>query len=307
MAVRVEMAYSYEVRARINPLTLQAYSLPWQFDGRRAYMHLCGSSIAVVEPADGFLRVDVYAADGERCWEEVLEGGWAPAVDGSGLEAYYDRAAGDPLLSCIGGRLRLLTVKLASAWYAAIVAVCQQNASFLQGWRMVYRLHAELGARFRIGDRLFVAPPEPDRVSVEALRRVGLGYRAETLAALAKFARRGIDLREARGTVKGVGPYTDGLIRLLGYGELDSHVVDRWVKGLVAEAYGVGLREAEKVWSARWRPWRGLAAYHLTIVLDAEPLRKSLERVRRGEVCPRMDYSRPSPLTMWRAFPGLSG
>ena len=307
MAVRVEAAYSYEVRAGINPLTLQAYSLPWQFDGRRAYMHLCGSSVAVVEPVDELLRVDVYAASGERCWEEVLGGGWAPAIDGSGLEAYYDRAAGDPLLSCVGGRLRLLTVKLASPWYAAIVAVCQQNASFLQGWRMVYRLHTELGVRLRIGDRLFIAPPGPERVSIEALRRAGLGYRAETLASLADLVRRGIDVREARETVKGVGPYTDGLIRLLGYGDLDALVVDRWVKGLAAEAYGVELREAERVWSARWRPWRGLAAYHLTIVLDAEPLRKSIERVRRGEVCPRMDYSRPSPLTMWRAFPRPSG
>ncbi len=302
MYARLSPVYTMELRLSYHPLTLAAYSLPWQYDGRRAYIHLCGFSVAVAETLDDTTRVTVYAAGGERCWESVLDD-WRPVVNSKGLEPYYKRASRDRLLRCIGERLWGLTLKLANPWYAAIIAVCQQNASFRQGWGMVYKLHLLLGERMMVGDRLFIAPPRPERISADSARKAGLGYRARVIEELARVVKRGEDLREKAPAVKGVGSYTEGLIRLLGYGELDAHIVDRWIEALAAQAYGTSTREARRKWIETWRPWSGLASYHLTIVFDAEPLRKSVERLLKGDLCPHLDAEKPTPLTMWRNMP----
>ncbi len=306
MAPALRPTYSYELRASVHPATLRAYALPWQFDGRRAYVHLCGRSVASLEPSAGGILVTVYAAPGERCWEGAL-GSWRPVVGCEGLGGYFELAAHDPLLSCLPARYRCLTLRLASTWYAAVVAVCQQNASFLQGWSMVYRLHELAGERLVLegpgGRRTFIAPPRPEAVTEELLRRAGLGYRARTLAELARLLASNPDAGpEELAGVKGVGPYTRGLVELLAFGNLGARIVDRWVRGLAAAAYGVDPGRAEEAWLRRWGPWAGLASYHLTVMLDAEPLSRSLERLARGEVCPREEPERPTPLTMWRTW-----
>jgi N-glycosylase/DNA lyase len=301
---RLFKVYSYTLNVNVHPATLQAYTLPWQFDGRRAYVPLCGTSIASLEQKAGEINVTVYATPSEKCWENLIDR-WKPVVDSSLLNEYYSRTIGDPLLKCVGHKLRGLSVRLSSIWSAAIVAVCQQNASFLQGWRMVFNVYKLLGRKVVLvhegAKRLYLLPPEPSQVSEEKLRLAGLGYRARTLEAIARRVAANPDIpATSLAGLKGVGSYTLGLIQLLAEAKLDATIVDRWVKGLAAHAYNVSEREAERVWLSRWRPWQGVASYHLTIVFDAEPLSRSLKRLQRGDVCPHLDTSKPTPLTLWR-------
>ncbi len=313
MSIRLYHVYTYEQKVMVNPLTLAAYALPWSFDGVYAYAWLCGLSAVAYRVKNSVLEVKVYASSHERCWEAVLDRGWRPVLDARELSRYYDRARSDPLLSCVGERLRGLTLRFLDVWQASIIAVCQQNASFIQGWKMVYNIYRMLGKTVELveGDTrvLTLIPPTPSQVNEHVLREAGLGYRAKTLANIASrlksmdYVLSPDNAYQAIRGVKGVGPYTRGLIELLALRNLSAIIIDRWIRGLVAEAYGVEIAEADKVWVNKWRPWQGLASLHLTIVFDAEPLTKSLERFRKGIKCPKLEHEKPTPLTLWHKMP----
>ncbi len=283
--------------------TFQAYSLPWMYDGSRAYMELCSGSIAVLEEHGDEITYRVYVVEGSRCWEQEVES----IPEAIGLREDYTElhrlCASDPLLSCIprsipGYRLRRLTV-----WQAILVAVCQQNASFKQGWTMLYNIYVKTGRRVRLGEHTYIATPEPGKLTLEVLREARLGYRARTVM---EIVSKGLwrldcssveDLREARG----VGDYTLNLVKLLACRDYDSLPVDRWLRALASEAYRVNPRSVENELTRRFNGWRGLAALLTTIAFDAEPLRRALERLKRGENCPGKTH--PSPLTLWRYLP----
>lgn len=290
--------------------TFMAYSFGWQFTGDKYYLELCRDSVAEIRLGGlpGRVSYTVYSRRGAGCWEKrlgVLERLALPARD---LSGYYERASRDPLLECIPARHAKLTLRLTpGVWPALVVAVCQQNASFAQGWRMVYRLHKLYGRRYLVGGHVYTSIPGPREVDAERLRHAGLGYRAEALARAAGIlARESLDeagpaeVEEALFRVKGIGPYTLGLTLLLSKAKLDAHIVDRWIAALASRAYRVPDREAHGEWARRWGRWRGIASYHLTITLDAEPLRRAIRRLEEGDKCPRRDPDKPTPLAMWR-------
>ena len=73
--------------------------------------------------------------------------------------------------------------------------------------------------------------------------------------------------------------------------------IDRWVSRIVSETYRIPLRDVEAFYIEHLGLWAGLGVYFLTIVLDAVPLRKALERIRSGRIYPEMNGL--TPLTLW--------
>lgn len=284
--------------------TISTYSFGWQFDGRRGFIELCPEAVAILSEDQGSIIVKVYASSGSSCWEEELTRlSWRLGLE-EDLGPYHSIARGDPLVGCIprsmpGHRLRAL-----SLWSSFLTAVCQQNASFRQGWRMLYKLHLVAGDRYILetpsGRLVFLSEPRPGRLDAEKLRIAGLGYRAGTIMEGLRFKVHELGCSEAERLreIRGVGDYTYNLVKLLACRDYNSLPLDRWLRKLASEAYGVSENDAGDEIKSRFREWSGLAALHATIAFDAQPLRRALERLRRGENCPGLDE--PSPITLWR-------
>lgn len=317
-SLRLSLVYEDELRPVEGyslGLTLAAYGFGWVYwGGGGGRVLLCPGAVAELSVEGGVVvRYRVYAGGGAGCWEEAVGLlGWALGAveDYSG---FHRLAAGDPLAGCMAAELRGLRLRGLGAWPALLVGVAQQNASFRQGWGMLYRLHLAAGRRLLGPGWVYVEPPAPGPGLVEAARAAGWGYRARFLGEAAARAaglglaawslERGVclsaagELEEARG----VGAYTAALIRLLGCKDYSAAPVDRWLLRLAAEAYGVEERAVPGLLRERFPGYSGLAAYAATLCCDAQPLRRALERLRRGECRPGLDE--PSPLTLWRQTP----
>ena len=294
------------------------YSMGWEFDGRRLRVHLCGAAVAELEEADGGGRlvVRVYAADGERCWEQGLEAlPWRLGLS-EDLSRFHEAARGDPLAGCIPSRMPGWRLRSPSPWGAALVAVAQQNTGFRQGWGMLYRLHLAASPRLRGPGWVFLPAPPPGPALAEAAKASGWGYRADTLRRLAAVARAEPDLLEAGPSacssglleqvwaVRGVGPYSRALVELFACRRYGSLPLDRWLKRLAAEAYGVDPAVSGAELERRFPGYAGLAALAATVCCDAVPLRKALERLRQGRCVAGLEE--PSPVTLWRHTPPLN-
>ncbi len=278
------------------------YSFGWVFDGSRGAVELCRGSIAVLEQVEDRIVYRVYAVEGERCWEEELARlSWRLGLN-EDYTVFWRMCNGDPILHCIPEKLTGYRLRSLSVWASFLVAVCQQNASFRQGWGMLYRLHANASRRLVAPEEglVYLETPQPESLNPEVLRASGLGYRSKTVmeavnARVWELDCSGLDrLRE----VRGVGEYTTALVKLLACRCYDVLPLDRWLRRIAAEAYEVEEREAEEELTRRFNGWRGLAALMTTVALDAEPLRRALERLRKGEVCP--GKTTPSPVNMWK-------
>ena len=308
---------SSESRARsINLfLTLAVYNFDFWFDGSRGVVVL-----DEVEPCVAIVSVDgeysIYCrsssascSDLERQLRKCL------GVD-EDLNDFFARAARDPLLKAFALRFRGWRLRSTSLWWALVIGVCQQNASFRQGWLMLRRIIEVYGCRARVESSEIPLPPPPELVAKNPnpLRTARVGYRASVIENVARAIASGelrfedltrTDPRKAEARLRelrGVGPYTARLALALGARVYDLPPIDRWVKAIASLAYGVDERSVESVWIARWGKWSALAVLALTIALDAEPLRKAIERVERGLLEPREDLV-PSPLNLWRWRP----
>ncbi|RLF01357.1 MAG: hypothetical protein DRJ59_06210 [Thermoprotei archaeon] len=293
-------------------LTASAYSFHWQFDGKYLYFPVIRNPLLIVRTSvkDNVVRVDLYGVTGKLSKDLVTE----HVVRTLGLDEkyyeFYNIAEGDPLLAEVARSLRGMRLRTTDLWTALIIAVCQQNASFKQGWRMLYNLFKMFGERVTVEGHGFLLTPPPSLIaksSSSELMRAGIGYRASTLLELA----RGFDdipqqspreLERSLRSFKGVGLYTARLALLLAHRFYELPPVDRWTARIVCEVYGckgVSISEAEEVLRKVWGKWSGLAVYYLTIVLDAEPLSKALDRVRKGLLKPYMSSDKLTPLTLY--------
>ena len=81
-------------------------------------------------------------------------------------------------------------MRATSLWNAMLIAICQQNASFAQGWRMLCRVYKLMGKGAKLGDVMTIIPSSPRGL----LRGAGLEYRAETSLG---------PLQQSRGSVRG--------------------------------------------------------------------------------------------------------
>ena len=280
-------------------LTAAAYSFSWVFDGSnlRIVLDREGESVVCVREQERALEVEVYSSRSDLLKDQVVE----QLVDVLGLEEdltdFYIRSTRDLILR---DPPRGLHIRKCDPWFAFLIAVSQQNASFRQGWYMLYRLVKNFGKPIPIEGRIIYIPPSPKKVlelGENALKACGYGYRTRiVLDAARRFVELDTDdLHRTLRDVKGVGPYTYGLACALAYREYNHKVIDRWVKGLYET---LGVKNVEKYYEEVWGPWKAYATWMLTIVLDAVPLSKAIERVKRGEVKPTMQGL--TPLTMWR-------
>ena len=203
-----------------------------------------------------------------------------------------------------------------SLWWALVIAVCQQNASFKQGWSMLARLVRGYGRRAELeGVGEVLLPPTYGDVlsNPSRLAASGLGYRARTVIGVAEALASGRippeeELARAETgegesilrAVKGVGSYTARLALALSLRRYELPPIDRWVRALASRAYGVEAGEVEAEWRRRWGRWGALAVLALTVALDAAPLRKALERLEAGRLLP--EPGEVGPAQLWRYY-----
>ncbi len=308
--VRLKEVYtdelSYDVQKYSPEDTMKVYSFGWMYWGEnRGLLELCTDSIAEIEwSTPGMLKVRVYSTSGKGCWEERV--GEIAGILGvnEDLASYIALAKGDPLVGGVVASMPGMRIRKTSIWYALLVGVCQQNASFRQGWNMLYRLHLNASPRLLTPNgRQYLPAPPPSKLTPEVLKASGLGYRASTVMGLVRRRVWELDcntIDEARG-VRGVGSYTLSLAAILACRQYHRLPLDRWLRRLAAEAYGVDEKRAGEELTRRFNGWRGLAAIHTTIAFDAEPLRRALERLRRGRNRP--GEREPSPVTLWKHTP----
>ncbi len=291
--------------------TGRVYSWGWVYSEPPPVLRvsLCRGSVAEVSCASGGCMVRVYSSRGSGCWEEALGRlGWRLGL-GEDYRGFHRLAVGDPLAGCLPEVLPGYRLRSPSPWEALLVGVAQQNASFRQGWGMLYRLHLRVSPRLRGPGWVFLEAPPPRRGLGEEARGAGWGYRWRTVEQLASLAARlgeeSGELVEESLSVRGVGQYTYRLARLLALRDYSSLPLDRWLRRLASEAYGVDAAAVAGELSRRFPGWEGLAALAATICLDAEPLGRALERLRRGENLPGM--REPSPVSLWRHTPPPGG
>ena len=288
---------------------LAVYNFSFWYDGRSSWVILdLRDPVVALVSTDGYVRFY-----GVSCSEDFVRKLRHVLGINEDLSGFFKLGAGDPLLGGFVREFRGWRLRSSPLWWSLVIGVCQQNASFRQGWRMLQNIVKLLGRAVRAGGREVLLPPGPEEVlaSASKLREAGVGYRVGTIVNIAKaFTQgelseallKGLSSREAEEnlvSIRGVGKYTARLALALTYRRYDLPPVDRWLRAIIAEVYGVKEKKAEEFWSMRWGEWAGLAAIAATVALDAVPLRKALERVRRGILKPAITES-PTPYTMWK-------
>ena len=291
--------------------TLCVYNFGFWFNGReaRVVLDLELPAVALVS-VDGAARI--YAPPGSDAPELEERLLFSLGLRES-LESFYAMAAADPLLSAFAREWRGWRLRSCDPWWALVTAVCQQNASFRQGWWMLAKLIALYGRMVELEDRGWVPlPPTPRDVLAEPgkLRMAGLGYRSETVLRVAEAMESGtlpsgalaaepVERAEAiLRRVKGVGSYTARLALALALRRYELPPIDRWVKALAAKAYGIEEKAVEAEWRKRWGNWSALAVIALTVALDAAPLSKAIARLESGRLLPEPGAGGPAEL--WR-------
>lgn len=293
-------------------LSASVYNFSWWFNGEVLLIAFSDAILSVRDVGEE-LEVKVYAL--HKLSPEIAES-IVEVVDHvlglkEDLSEFYTIMARDPLLAPSLEDLRGMHIRMSTPWIAAVVGVCQQNASFKQGWRMFYNFVRLLGKAVIVEDTVTYIPPSPKDVGedkVDLLKEVGFGYRVQAILGLAKMFNKdpGLDswgvnpayLEEKMLEVRGIGSYTSRLALALSLRVYDKPPIDRWLRRLVSEVYNVSEKDVERVYTGVWGRWSGLAALYTTVALDAEPLTKALERVRKGILRP--NPQKFSPLTMWR-------
>ncbi len=307
-----------ELRIRVKPydfkLTAQTYNFSWWYNGESLIIPLENIVAQVSESREKeFLEVRIFILREEDydTSEVVRKITWILGLN-EDLSEFYNRASRDPLLSRAAEYLKGYHVRSTSIWNALLVGVCQQNASFRQGWKMLYEIYRRLGRPIRIpgyGETLI--PPTPRDIlenGIEPLVEARTGYRAKTILRIAEYFTNNreipgdpVELKSSLLNIKGVGEYTVRLSLVLSKRYYNEPPIDRWLKKIIQVVYNTSEKEAEEYYKKHWSKWSGLAALLTTIALDAVTLSKALERIRNKQVIPLIK-DKPTPLTLWKYF-----
>jgi len=291
-------------------LTAMCYASCWDFDGKQAYIPFYTSSgmgCTVASRGEEGVVVSVYA---EKADDEFIESGLSVAKHVLGLDEdlreYYKIIEDDPLLGIIPRKYRGLHMRaVTSLWEGVLIGICQQNASFRQGWTMVLNLRRILGEVLQL-EKLNVilnTLPTPERILRQAkkLKETKVGYRRDTIVNVAKsFLKAEFEKLE---DIKGIGQYTARLARVLALRKYDEFPVDRWFSRLIPYAYESVDREwsrqkVERYAEKLWGKWRGLSAVLITVVTAAEPIQEALQSIREGTI--DLMPNKPAPMTLWK-------
>jgi 3-methyladenine DNA glycosylase/8-oxoguanine DNA glycosylase len=312
--MRLKSLYSFELRPR-EPfdfhLMASCYNFNWWFDGSKCIVPLSSLSplVAVTRQEELRLVVTVY---GMRDWpEDVVKMVEHALGINEDLAEFYRVAERDPLLYEVPKTLSGMRLRATSLSNAMLIAICQQNASFAQGWKMLCRIYKLMGKRVELDGLTTIIPPTPRDILADSARRLlkeaGLGYRAETIVRVAETIERGLlegveelndeEAEERLREIKGVGAYTARLALVLSQRRYGLLPLDRWLEKIAREVYR--LDDVEVGLKTRWGRLCGLAVFFTTVVLDAEVLSKALKRALTGNVKPTLQRGKLSPLTLW--------
>lgn len=285
-------------------LTASAYNFSWFFNGKKLKIPLRYEkdciSIAIVEQIeDKKLKVDYYSTSRDVNIQELEDRLIYYLGINEDLSEFYNLCKNDPLLKEVPIGLHM---RSCDPWTAFLIAISQQNASFRQGWYMLYRLYKYYGKQVLVGNEIVILLPKPEdliRHGEKVLKDCGYGYRSSIVIEVAKkiIESKDQDTRRLLKGIKGIGPYTYGLSCVIAYRMYELPVIDRWVKGLYES---IGIKDVDKYLKSAFGKWQGLVTWFLTIVLDAEPLSKAIERVKRNEIKPKMTGL--TPLTIWKIW-----
>ncbi len=285
---------------------LSVYNFSFWFDGRIGVVFLGDDAVALVDALTGEYRV--YSTCSGSDYESALYRVLGVSED---VKGFFSIAERDELLSDFARAWRGWRLRSTTLWWGLVIGVCQQNASFRQGWKMLYNIVVLYGRRVFVEGRKVPAPPTPNDIlrSPEKLKEARVGYRARTILEVAKaikaldensLAKKPEDsIEKELLSIRGIGPYTARLAIALALRKYSLAPFDRWLRKIAAKAYGIQEEEAEKHWHMKWREWSALAAIATTIALDAEPLTKALRRIEEKRLLPE-NQSKPTPATLWK-------
>ncbi len=314
-ALKLQSLYSFELKPK-NPfnfyLTASCYNFNWWFNGSKCLIPISKDPplIAVAHQPHDKVVVDIY---GEKSVdhinvEEFVQ--WALGLN-EDLTGFYNVIEDDAILREVPRSLQGMRMRATGFWNALLIAICQQNTSFIQGWSMLCRIYKLFGMKVKLNGIKSILPLSPrDFLTSEAeakLREAKVGYRAKTIMHAASMIEKGYfehlerlkdeEAEEKLKEIKGVGSYTARLTLVLSQRRYSLLPLDRWLKRLAEEIYK--LKNVEEELKARWKEWCGLAVFFTTVVLDAEVLSKALRRALNGDVKPSCQYEKLSPLTLW--------
>lgn len=290
-------------------LTGAVYNLCYWIGDRESYIYLPGDVIGLaVIDYNGKYRV--YS---ENCTDAKKLRSRLEFVIGlnEDIDSFHHLARRDPLLGGFTETYSGWRLRSTSLWWGLVTGICQQNASFKQGWRILHNIVKNYDKRIVVDGKEILRPPDPVEVleNSEKLLASGAGFRVRVILNTAKaIANSSLDLKyiekapvveaekELR-KIRGVGYYTARLALALATRKYELPPVDRWLRKIASVAYGIDEHLVEKYWIEKWGRWAALAAIAVTIALDAEPLTTALERIRKHELSPKPS-ARPSPFNM---------
>jgi len=253
-------------------LTASIYNFGWYYDGKRLALVEDVDLVVLVDECGRSLRARVF---GRRIDREAAEELIARRLGlGEDYSEFYELIEDDPILYEVPKLFRGWRLRSTTVWHAFLIAVLQQNASFIQGWRSLCCLIKRFGTPVNLDGFKTIIPPTPNDVLRYGKRMsvCPVGYRLSTIVGLAEAFIKGGDYFK----VRGVGSYTRSLVELLAYRRYESLPVDRWSRRLVAETFRVEEGGVDEFLRRRYGRWTGLALYLYTVVLDALPITKAL-------------------------------
>ena len=294
-------------------LTLAVYNFGFWFNGVKGFIILDDIEPVIAEVSISG-EYTIYSLTGNCSKEHITRLEWSLGIK-EDLTMFYKLGIKDPLLGEFVSKYSGWRPRSSSLWWALVIGVCQQNASFIQGWRMLYNIIKLYNRKVLVGRTKVLLPPTPSDVvnNRTLLINAGTGYRANTIYNVAKiFIEKELDqeamvkssstvIEDKLKGIKGIGSYTARLSIILAFRKYDLPPIDRWLRKIISIVYDVPLRDAEKIWRHKWDKWSGLAALATTIALDAKPLSKALERIKNKQLVP-IDKDKPTPLNLWKFY-----
>jgi 3-methyladenine DNA glycosylase/8-oxoguanine DNA glycosylase len=209
------------------------------------------------------------------------------------LGEFYSIIEGDPVLKYAKEDLYGLKMQTAPTFFEGIViSFCLVWTSFQRAVKMIGGLVKEFGPR--IGeDYAFPSAKELARASLDDLKRLKLGFRAERVKWLSTQVAQGKldlealpslsteELRERLMRIKWVGPGTAEGLLLWRFKKYDAFPIDVWSVRILSSFYpeikGKSPEEIKEFAKQRWGSYRGLAYYYL--MCGREKLSKRLNIV----------------------------
>lgn len=313
----IHLTYSYsDVIKPPQPynfnLTAMVYATPWDFDGKNAFIgaKLSGSHylLSIITSAGSEVSFKLYVSKNDT---ELIEKGinytiFAMALD-EDLTAFYKLVNRDTFLRIINTKLNGIHLRTPiNLWEGLLIGICQQNASFKQGWKMVMNLRKLIGTPLKIPDteRIYYTLPTPEDIlnARQKLRKCSVGYREKTIVNAAAFFKSAIN--EDIESIKGVGSYSAAIARILGKRRYTEAPIDRWFARLLPRMY-LGkdekwtIKKAKEFAVNKWENWVGLALVMITIITGAKMINQAIAAIEQGKLDPLTENA-VTPLNLWK-------